>query len=214
MVLLVTDQYLRIYTASSVIAADRSTHAKRHGACQLVYARVVVAAGGAAGVVALAAAEHGLAVHVGAGWVPWWNHVTADGGGAGLRSWSCSCWAVCVRLANCYGIAAAWGASDRFPRCDDVTSGPCPLQVYALPTLELVHEAPLSASTGWYWDVPPGHERRLGRLAATSRLGHLTLLGLSQELLTLGLAAGARARGCGAVDGATIVVRPAARHCC
>lgn len=90
MVLLVTDQYLRIYTASSVIAADRSTHAKRHGACQLVYARVVVAAGGVAGVVALAAAEHGLAVHVGAGQVV--EPRNSRRGGALLRNRSFLLW--------------------------------------------------------------------------------------------------------------------------
>ncbi|GLC57475.1 hypothetical protein PLESTB_001231000 [Pleodorina starrii] len=126
-VLLVTDQYLRVYSASNVVTGERSTVAKRSPAAhqQLVYARPVQGAGGAPGVMALAAAEHGLSV-----------------------------------------------------------------QVYSLPSLELVLETPLSASLSWFWDVPPGHERKLGRLAATSRLGHLLLLGLSNELLTMGLAAG------------------------
>ncbi|GIL46335.1 hypothetical protein Vafri_3346 [Volvox africanus] len=125
-VLLVTDQYLRLYSSSNVLTAERSTLAKRSPAAQqqLVYARPIQVAG-APGVMALAAAEHGLCV-----------------------------------------------------------------QVYSLPSLELVHETPLSASLSWFWDVPPGRERRLGRLAATSRLGHLLLLGLGNELLTLGLATG------------------------
>ncbi|GIL71386.1 hypothetical protein Vretifemale_1949 [Volvox reticuliferus] len=125
-VLLVTDQYLRLYSSSNVLTAERSTLAKRSPAAQqrLVYARPIQLAG-APGIMALAAAEH----------------------------------------------------------------GPC-VQVYSLPSLELLHETPLSASLSWFWDVPPGHERRLGRLAATSRLGHLLLLGLSNELLTLGLAKG------------------------
>ncbi|KAG2431284.1 hypothetical protein HYH02_013415 [Chlamydomonas schloesseri] len=127
-VLLVTDQYLRLYSAANVMSGDRSVAAKRHVAPgqQLVYARPVAAGGGAApGVMALAAAEHGLCV-----------------------------------------------------------------QVYSLPSLELVHEAPLSGCLSWYWDVPPGHERRLGRLAATSRLGQLHLMGLGNELLQMGVLAG------------------------
>ncbi len=65
----VTDQYLRLYTAGHVMAGDRTVAAKRHVAPgqQLVYARPVAAGGGAApGVMALAAAEHGLCVQVGA----------------------------------------------------------------------------------------------------------------------------------------------------
>eukprot|EP00198_Chlamydomonas_reinhardtii_P013508 XP_001702845.1 R-SNARE protein, tomsyn-like family [Chlamydomonas reinhardtii] len=61
--------------------------------------------------------------------------------------------------------------------------------VYSLPSLELVHESPLSGCLSWYWDVPPGHARKLGRLAATSRLGQLQLLGLGNELLQMGAAA-------------------------
>lgn len=66
----VTDQYLRLYSAANVMAGDRTVAAKRHVAPgqQLVYARPVAAGGGAApGVMALAAAEHGLSVQVGAG---------------------------------------------------------------------------------------------------------------------------------------------------
>ncbi|GFR40026.1 hypothetical protein Agub_g561, partial [Astrephomene gubernaculifera] len=116
-VLLVTDQYLRLYSASHVLLADRATAAKRSPPAgqQLVYARPLQVAG-APGVMALAAGEHGLCV-----------------------------------------------------------------QVYSLPSLDLLHEAPLSASLSWFWDVPPGHERRLGRLVAASRLGHLLLLGLGNE---------------------------------
>ena len=69
--------------------------------------------------------------------------------------------------------------------------------MYSLPSLELVHESPLSGCLSWYWDVPPGHARKLGRLAATSRLGQLQLLGLGNELLQMGVLAGEAGAGHG-----------------
>ncbi|KAG2484014.1 hypothetical protein HYH03_017181 [Edaphochlamys debaryana] len=123
-VLLVTDRYLRLYSAASVLTGERAVESKRSPAegAALVFAQPL-AVGGAPGVVALATAEHGLA-----------------------------------------------------------------LQVYSLPSLDLVHEAPLSACLSWFWDVPSGAERKLARLAACSRLGQLLLLGLSNELLGISLA--------------------------
>ncbi|KXZ44048.1 SNR7/TML1 protein [Gonium pectorale] len=67
-----------------------------------------------------------------------------------------------------------------------------PVQVYSLPSLEVVLDSPLSTWLSWYWDLPSGSSAgmKLGRLAATSRLGELLILGLSNELLRLSLAAG------------------------
>ncbi|EFJ52444.1 R-SNARE, Tomsyn-like family [Volvox carteri f. nagariensis] len=153
--LLVTDQYLRLYSASNVMTGERSTLAKRSPAAQqqLVYARPIQVAG-APGVMALAAAEHGLCAQ------------DIVSGAVRTPARSDSALLTLPLLA------------------------PPSTAVYSLPSLELIHEMTLSSSLSWYWDVPTGHERHLGRLAATSRLGHLLLLGLSNELLALGLAAG------------------------
>ncbi|MEW5299954.1 MAG: hypothetical protein WDW36_002922 [Sanguina aurantia] len=61
------------------------------------------------------------------------------------------------------------------------------LQAYSLPSLVLLNEVILSKAAGWLWDVPVGHERKLGRLIATSRLGQMVLLGEGQEVLQLAL---------------------------
>lgn len=64
------------------------------------------------------------------------------------------------------------------PRCQ---------QVYSLPGLGLISDAPLSACCGWPWawdrGLPCGG-------ASGSRQGHLALMGPSLELLRLGVAAG------------------------
>ncbi|MEW5311029.1 MAG: hypothetical protein WDW38_002776 [Sanguina aurantia] len=64
------------------------------------------------------------------------------------------------------------------------------LQAYSLPSLVLLNEVILSKAAGWLWDVPVGHERKLGRLIATSRLGQMVLLGEGQEVLQLALTQG------------------------
>ncbi|KAI8474766.1 MAG: hypothetical protein J3K34DRAFT_490656 [Monoraphidium minutum] len=64
------------------------------------------------------------------------------------------------------------------------------LQVFTLPGLELLSDAPLSACVGWHWEWDRPSAPRLPHVAACTRHGHLALLGPHRELVRLALAAG------------------------
>lgn len=64
------------------------------------------------------------------------------------------------------------------------------LQVFSLPSLELMTDTTLSAAVGWQWLWDARAESRLEHVCACTRHGHLALLGKGSELVMLSLSVG------------------------
>ena len=71
----------------------------------------------------------------------------------------------------------------------DLFSPPLSSQVYSLPSLGLLFQAPLASLMGQAWD-PPSSSLKAARLVAASHLGHLVLLSTQGELSLLAVAKG------------------------